>query len=849
MFLFLGPGPLLCITRAAAVETSSAAQPGAATAGVKATEHWAFQPIQDPALPRVTNATWAKTGVDCFILAGIERAGLVPARPVSKRGLLRRVTFDLTGLPPTPAEVDAFLQDTSSEAFAKVVERLLASPRYGERWGRHWLDAARYADSNGMDENLAYASAWRYRDYVVAAFNRDKPYDRFLREQLAGDLLPHAATAADDPGQEAIVATGFLCIGPKMLAEDDPMKMEMDLVDEQLDTTSRVFMGLTVGCGRCHDHKYDPVSTQDYYAMAGIFKSTRTMENFKVVARWQERPLGTPNELERWTAGRRRIAETTNRVSTLIERANRALLREARGRLGEYLLAAQEERDREQLLSTLPPPGHQAGLVPEFVHRWADRLKAEEHETNSVLAAWRGMALARGEWPAQTAALLGQAPAAGLDEAARRYTEASHRIERAWEQITKQTTTNVSAAGPEARPEHLPDPTEEQLRVLLYDPKGPFALPKNAEDYYPTGQLAELRRAREELQGAERELTILPEAMAVADGVPQDLRVHKRGSHLTLGERTPRGFLPSIGAPTGVCPKTNSSGRLELADWMANAEHPLTARVMVNRIWHWHFGEGLVRSPDNFGRLGESPTHPQLLDWLATRFLDSGWSVKAMHRLILASATYQQASEPAVPVDPENKLWAHFSRRRLEAETIRDSILAVSGGLDLRMGGPTLTAKNREYVTGTGSKIDPALFESPRRSLYLPVVRSALYDVFQVFDFADPSVLNGRRDQTTVAPQALFMLNSRLVAESAQRLADHFLADPWPEDSARVAALYQLAYGRLPAPDETAQALAYLDRYLDVAGQRPDSGQPWRRRAWQSLCRTLIAASEFIYLD
>ncbi|MCI0538014.1 MAG: DUF1549 domain-containing protein, partial [Verrucomicrobiales bacterium] len=381
----------IIVIAAVALATLAVAGLPASAADSTARPHWAFQPVAHPSGPEVKQADWPQTDIDRFILAKLEEHGLQPSAPANKRTLIRRGTFDLTGLPPTPEEVEAFEADSSPDAFARVVDRLLDSRRYGERWGRHWLDVARYADSNGMDENLAYASAWRYRDYVVAAFNQDKPYDQFLREQVAGDLLPTTGTTNDF---EHLIATGFLMIGPKMLAEDDPAKMEMDIIDEQLDTTSRAFMGLTVGCGRCHDHKYDPVPTSDYYAMAGIFKSTRTMEHFKVVARWQERPLGTPAEIENLAAQRRRIDEQTRRIAVLVAAANSNLLGEARLRAADYLQAATEQRAREHSLvnthslDATVKTNSASVLIPEITAQWVKYLEKTEKETNSVLAVW-----------------------------------------------------------------------------------------------------------------------------------------------------------------------------------------------------------------------------------------------------------------------------------------------------------------------------------------------------------------------------------------------------------------------------------------------------------------------------
>ncbi len=641
---------------------------------------WAFQRPVAAAVPAVKDLQWVQSPVDAFVLAKLESKGLRPARPANRRTLIRRATFDLTGLPPTPAEVEAFLNDRSPDAFAKVVDRLLSSPRYGERWGRHWLDVARYADSNGMDENLVQGNAWRYRDYVIRAFNRDLPYNQFVREQLAGDLLPSASEAEQI---ERIVATGFLSLGPKMLAEDDPVKMEMDIVDEQVDTTGKAFLGLTLGCARCHDHKFDPVPTADYYSLAGVFKSTKTMDHFRVVARWHERPL--PN-------------------------------RDA--------LARQQEHQKK---------------------------------------------------------------------------------------IDAKRAAIAKAAGNAA--------TRKRLQ----------------------GELAALEKAKPDL----------PAAMAVAEGTPANLRIHLRGNHLTLGREVPRRF-PRILAGEKQAPiDGKQSGRLQLAEWLTRSDNPLTARVLVNRLWHWHFGAGLVRSPDNFGALGDRPVNQPLLDWLAVRFVESGWSLKAMHRLILLSSTYQMSGahdERAALVDPENRLHWRWQRRRLDAEEVRDALLAVSGQLDSAMGGSLMQGGNRAYVPGyPNSSYDN--YDSRRRSVYLPVIRSDLYRVFQAFDFADPSTPSGERPTTTVAPQALFMMNSKLVLEQTRHLATDLLGRGDCNDAGRVCLAYELAYGRLPTAAETGRALGFVRRVEGLLEGEKVAPAERRLRAWQSLCRVILAANEFIYVE
>ncbi|MGE3820613.1 MAG: PSD1 and planctomycete cytochrome C domain-containing protein, partial [Isosphaeraceae bacterium] len=704
---------------------------------------WAFRPVVDPAPPTVRDRAWIESPIDRFILARLEDAGLRPSPAADRRTLIRRLTFDLTGLPPTPEAVAAFLADDRPDAYDQLVDRLLASPAYGERWGRRWLDLARYSDSNGMDENVAYANAWRYRDYVVASFNADMPYDRFLKEQIAGDLLP----AADESARHAaITGTGFLVLGPKMLAEDDPVKMEMDIVDEQVDTVGKVFLGLTLGCARCHDHKFDPIPTHDYYAMAGIFKSTKSMANHKVVAMWHERALADAERRAALEAHNARKVAAEAAVKAATARARKALNAEATTRVADYLLAAKVAIETGQPVAEV---SRERNLQPKFLERWVKTLTLAKDDPGSVFRDW----LERGD-----------------PELAAEY---QRRFDRA---AGPSGTTDLAA-----------------FRKVLDDPEGPLSAPrKNAEEFYPAEAADRLESAKAEVKSLEESAPAIPEAMAVEEGTAADLKIHLRGSHLTLGEVAPRGF-PRVLAPRDAeaVPDlpTGSSGRRELAEWMARPDHPLTARVFVNRIWLGHFGQGIVRTPDNFGRLGEPPTHPELLDWLASRFVESGWSIKALHRLIVRSSTYRMGGrwdEQAAEADPENRLRWRFDRRRLEAEAIRDAILAVSGGLDRAMGSTRLNVKNHAYVNTTGATQRAALYDAGVRSVYLPVIRSGLYPVFQAFDFADPSVSTGMRDPTTVPSQALFLLNDGLVLRASSAWARRLLDRVDLDDAGRV---------------------------------------------------------------
>ncbi len=633
--------------------------------------HWAFQSVQAASGP-----AGGPSAIDAFVRQRLRARGLDPAPMADRRALIRRATFDLHGIPPTAEEVRSFVEDTAPGAFERVVDRLLASPRYGERWGRHWLDVARYADSNGMDDNVVHGDAWRYRDYVIRAFNDDKPYDRFVREQIAGDLV----TRWGEPGRaEGLIATGFLMLGPKMVGEDDPVKQKLDFADEQLATVSRAFLALTVDCARCHDHKFDPIRSADYYSMLGMFTSTKTVLSYRVTAKLNATALDGP------------------------------------------------EQDR----------------------RLSEIEKRFDYHSDFV--------------------------------------------------------TNYNRA---TTPKQVVQAQQEALEEAL-------------EEYFR-----------------------IPKAMAASEGDVADLPVMLRGSHLTPGAPAPR-RLPAILAGTDQ-PSIGlgSSGRLELADWLASADNPLTARVMVNRIWKWHFGEGIVRTPDNFGTLGDGPDHPELLDWLADAFVDSGWSVKSIHRLIMLSATYRQAyrqSRTSAEADPENRLLWTAHRRRMDAETLRDSLLAVSGQLDTAMGGKTMPHRNFVNLNAMARSRDPLLYASFRRSVYLPVLRSALYEVFAAFDFANPSTSNGRRSSTMVAPQALFMMNSDLVGTASRHLAQHVLRASLATDRDRVGLVYRIAYSRPPENRETAEWINFLDRYARAAGDR--------QAAWQGLCRVVLSSNEFVYIQ
>ena len=685
---------------------------------------WSLTAPVRATLPAVNDPAQVANPIDDFVVARLDAEGIEPAALADKPTLLRRASLALTGLPPTPDEIDAFLADQSPEAWDRSIERLLASPRYGEHLARHWLDVVRYADSNGLDENIAHGNAWRYRDWCIAAFNRDEPFDAFLRAHLAGDLLVEEGMT---PTRRAdlLTATGFLAMGPKVLAEGDQQKLLADIIDEQIDTTGRAFMGLSLGCARCHDHKFDPVSQADYYALAGVFKSTQTMESLARIAKWHENDVASPEEKAALSAAQARLAERKKAIDELVAGTRAAL--------------------------------------------------------------------------AQTG---GPAPAGAAAE------------------------TGSAAAPAEIPEEQFPDEVK--------------------------GKLATLRDEVKKLEGA---LPLLPTAMGVEDGVAEEARIAVRGSHLTLGRRVGRGVPVVLEIDRALAAPPAGSGRKELAAWLTDRRHPLTARVFVNRLWRWHFGRGIVPTTDNFGFQGEKPTNQALLDWLAVEFIESGWSVKHIHRLILRSRTWRLSSDPAAcatraraeAVDPTNLLHWRGDVRRLEAESIRDATLAVSGLLDTTMGGSMLHVANRAFLFDHTS-IDGTKYDSPRRSIYLPVIRNHLYDAFWLFDCTDGAVPNGNRGTSTVASQALYLLNSDFELGCAEALAKGILTAAPADGALRTTILYRRVLGRMPTAAEE-RLVADGVRGIEAASAADGvAGEEATLRAWTAVAQALLAGNEFLFV-
>jgi Protein of unknown function (DUF1553)/Protein of unknown function (DUF1549)/Planctomycete cytochrome C len=778
---------------------------------------WAFQPVKAPQLPEPQNAAWIQTPIDAYILNKLEQHQLAPAPPADKQTLIRRVTLNLIGVPPTADEVAQFLADQSPQAYANLVERLLASPQYGVRWGRHWLDIARYADSNGLDENLAYGNAWRYRDYVVHSFNTDKPYNRFIVEQIAGDLLPEAS-------QETRTATGFLSLGAKVLAEPDMEKLVMDTIDEQIDAVGKSFLGLTLGCARCHDHKFDPIAQRDYYALAAIFKGTRTFadERFGAIKYWNEHSFSSDQEREQLKAIDAQIAAAKQAAASYKAEAVNKLRAAARQQAADYLMAVAHLPVGASLLevSAVAEP---LKLHPRILFHCRTHL--ENQQDAGFYQAWHQ--------------LKSQPEAVG-----RHYRELFAQVDAAMEQAQKS----------EPKTETLADPLLEAARKERLDSAAFLAIPPQPEHAFDEATLSEYYRLMELARVLESSALDISGAMGVVDSSPvSEFPIHIRGSHLNLGERVPRAF-PAVMRTSLVEPIFNetSSGRLELAEWLASTTNPLTARVAVNRIWGWHFGRPLVGTTENFGVLGEKPVHPELLDWLARNLMQNGWSIKQLHRTILNSSTYQMSAfhpESASPqaLDPENRWLWKFQIQRLDAEQIRDSLLAVSDRLDWQIDGKSVPLRNRQFVFDHTS-IDHTKYTSLRRALYLPIIRNNLYTLFEQFDFPDPTMTTGHRNQTTVAPQSLLLMNNELVMDSAAQLAQSLIAN-YQHPSQRLSELYLRLLARHPTDTERDKCLQYVNDHvstgrLDAARLSPDV----EHQAWVLLVQALVATNDFLYV-
>ncbi len=777
---------------------------------------WAFQPVRNPTPPAVKDVNWVKSPIDRFILAKLEERGIRPAPPADKSTLLRRATFDLTGLPPTQKELEAFLADKSADAFAKVVDRLLASPRYGERWGRHWLDVARYADSTGNDEDHRYPYAWRYRDYVIDSFNNDLPYDRFVREQIAGDLLPPA------PGEKinssGVIATGFLALGAKAIAQVDKTKMLYDVWDEQVDVTSRAFLGLTMACARCHDHKFDPILTKDYYSMVGMFASTRSFEKVNQgVASLLYRPLVPEADYKVYRAYLAKIALENLNADEMIDAEVIKAAKASADHVAEYLLATRAPLSATALDSAVLAKWIKTFSSAQGAQPWLDKWRAATPENASAVAA----------------------------AYQKRYQDALSAWEKAVLKSHADSRKKLEAGEP--APERLKPESKDAFFSAVFFADGPLSVTKANREKLLSPELNEKVKAYR--ASAELLKKNTPAEPDMADAVTEETvpavgKVAIRGDFHNLGEDAPRAVPAILGRVAPPPSEFTGSGRLQVADWLTRADNPLVARVIMNRTWMWHFGEGIVSTPDNFGRMGGRPSNPELLDYLATQLVSNGWSLKKMHRGMMLSSTYQMAtdSDPkSTTADPENTLFSRFNRQRLDIEEIRDSMLAIDGSLDLTMHGTLQKGFGTDKENSSDRlSMNPELIR--RRTVYIPLRRANLPTLLNLFDFGDATTVNGKRSLTNVAPQALFMMNSDFVSDRAKNIAKSVLDDEKLDNRARIEQIYLRTLDRNPAAEEIDGAFTFMDR-LKQKFNRADL------EAWQSFCHVLLTSNEFIYLE
>jgi cytochrome c553 len=818
-------------------------------------QNWAYRPAKKTAVPQVRDTAWPRGDIDRFLLARLEEKQLAPASDASREVWARRIHFALTGLPPTPQQIVAFVNDQRPDAYERLVDDLLGSRQYGEHWGRHWLDVARYAESVTL-RGLVFHEAWRYRDYVIDAFHQDLPYDQFVREQIAGDLLP--ADSIDERSR-TMVATTFLMMGNTNLEEQDKRQLDMDVVDEQIDTISKALLAQTVSCARCHDHKFDPIPTRDYYALAGILRGGTAMDHANV-SKWVEMPL--PLEPEEET----KIKQHETTLAALKDE-----IKKAKSQVTKLTAGVQDKASKgPAILAVSDLPGIVvdsigAKAVGDWQHsQYSKRYIGDGylHDKNDGKGAktltFQPEGLKAGRYEVRLAYAHGESRAVKIP------VTILHADGETMVEVNQRETPPIDArfvslgqfrfeAGNQGFVLVSNDGTTGHVTAdaVQFLPVESAAKPQTAvatndkTESVDEQQLKQLQAELRDMEARLKELTDTgpkrPMTMALREeGKFKDLPIHIRGSVHNLGEVAPRGFLQV--ASCGECPtiSADESGRRQLADWLASPDNPLTARVMVNRVWHWLFGSGLVRTTDNFGTTGESPSHPQLLDHLTVKFVEQGWSLKKLVREIVLSHAYQMTSAPneaGLAADPENRLQWRMNRQRLGAEQIRDAILVTSGQLKSFAGGSTIPASlSSDY----GYK-----HAEPIRSVYVPVLRNSLPDLFEAFDFPDPSMVTGKRNASTVAPQALFMMNHPFVMEQAQTTAQRLLAEPFEDDAARMRWIYQATLGRAPTLREGRIIASQLGEPL-LAGENSESERVER---WTRIVQTLFASPEFRYVE
>ncbi|MBN8420566.1 MAG: DUF1553 domain-containing protein [Verrucomicrobia bacterium] len=813
---------------------------------------WSFQPPKATPVPIVKNTAWPANDIDRFILAKLEANQLAPAPDASTSILQRRLAFDLTGLPPDLSQPAPLVP----QAYEKRVDELLASSAFAERFASHWLDITRFAESSGGGRSLPFKDAWRFRDYVIESIRDNVAVDRMITEHLAGDLLPATDSAAR---RRQVTATGFLALGPTNYEEQDKGMLRMDIVDEQLDTMGRAFLGLTIGCARCHDHKFDPISARDYYALAGILRSTKTLKNYTDnVAHWIDTPLPLDGEAE---VAQQKHEQQVNALKEQIA-ALKDDLRDA---------GSADLRKRKNIaLSDLP------GIVVD--DSAAQKVGFWKQSTSYAPYIGAGYLSDHNEGKGEkTITFTPKIPKTGRYEVRVAFNAGPNRAESA-------TATILHADGEELKGVKM---TTDSLKGLQFATLGTYRFEANGQGFvlisnagsqgYVTidavqfvpadetlvepavkkesttaiklkQRLAELEK---ELKALQKDIPDRPEAMSVADdSAPEDAKIHIRGSVRNLGASVPRGFIQAAlhGKVPGV--PAEASGRLELAQWITSRENPLTARIMVNRVWHWLFGAGIVRTTDNFGSTGEVPSHPELLDYLALKFIEDGWSLKHLVKQMVMSRTYRMASTSATSaaqhaMDPDNRLLSHMNRKRLDAECLRDAMLTAAGTLDRTFGGPGVSEV--KAVDANDQKIQNIeygyQFLDTRRSLYTAAFRNVRHPLFEVFDFADINQPIAQRTTSTVATQALFLMNSPKVIEQARNAADVVLKSS-PETGKRIETAFLNSLQRSPTEKEQTQVHEFLE-----SSQSGNASEDDVRDLWARFIQTLWSTPEFRFLD
>ena len=766
-----------------------------AATGVEASDHWAYQPVTRPSVPSVENFSWPSGAMDHFILAKLRENGMRPARRANRRILIRRVTLDLTGLPPTSGEVDRFVADDSPGSYRRAVERLMASPRFGERWGRHWLDLARYADTKGYlagNQARLFTHSYTYRDYVIDAFNADLPYDRFIIQQVAADKLDLGTD------KRPLAAMGFLTLGRRFL--NNPH----DIIDDRIDVVTRGFMGLTVGCARCHEHKYDPIPMADYYSLYGVFASSHEPGDKPFISEAID-----PIQRAAFKRERRRREDNLNNY----QREQYARIREqVKQQTGDYIWAA--HRSAKVPAAKLDELARKAKLDPDLTRRWMRHLTERRESDDPVFATW--FALAKLD-----AKSFGEQARAALDGES---LDKAHPAVRAALQDADSLEAVAKALG-----QLLYEAGEDQpkLREVVYSDTSPAKLSDGdvlrVMEVKGREGIRSRRRKFDELEGEHpgapnRAMVLLDNAQS------HNPRIFLRGNPGSKGAAVPRRFLAVLSGKERR-PFEGGSGRLEMARAIADPQNPLTTRVMVNRVWQRLFGSGLVKTPSDFGMRAEPPSHPKLLDFLTADFIEKGWSIKALIRGIVTSSTYRQGEtlQPEFAErDPGNRLLWQMNRKRLDFEAMRDSVLSVSGSLSLQQGGRSVRIEDKP--------------DANRRTVYAFVNRQNLPNLFRTFDFAGPDTTCPQRFTTTVPQQALYLLNSPFIEAQAKRLAKREEVQAVADDS-RIRVLYRLAYQREPSAGELVLARQFVDDFVPSAV------------AWERLGQALLVSNEMMFVD